>query len=78
MLDQTSDLEIEILEVYLTNICVYKRTRLNKLDSYLSDLKDLKKLTIKSPIFLDLSGKHLIDRYNTYTNMDLKITFKTA
>ena len=75
MLDQTSDLEIEILEADLTNIRIYKRTGLNKLDSYLSDLKDLKKLTIKSPIFPDLSDKHLIDRYNTYTNMDLKITF---
>ena len=46
MHDQTSDLKIEILEVDLTDIRLYKRTRVNKLDSYLSDLKDLKKLTI--------------------------------
>ena len=42
MLDQTSDLEIEILEADLTDIRIYKRTGLNKLDSYFSDLKDLK------------------------------------
>ena len=45
MLDQTSDLEIEILEADLTDIRIYKRTGLNKLDSYLSNLKIYKEIT---------------------------------
>ncbi|KKO74001.1 hypothetical protein AAJ76_145000910 [Vairimorpha ceranae] len=78
MLDQTSDSKIKTLEVNLKNNLGYKRTISNKLDSFLSDLEDLEKSTIKIPIFLDLSDKQLINRYNAYTNIGLLITFQNS